>query len=149
MYGLHLCVARISCRYTCIHALVRDIVVLESMIKIGAVSFKSFVPGVMRSMRVSKFHQSVCALEANRKVFFDIDIAGKNAGRIVFDLYTDITPKTAENFRALCTGEKGFGFKGNRFHRIIPKFMCQGGDITVRITKISYLNLLSGATLAR
>jgi len=71
---------------------------------------------------------------SNPKVFFDVNIGGNKAGRITFELFADVTPKTAENFRTLCVGTtingKAAGYKGSGFHRVIPEFMIQGGDFT-------------------
>ncbi|XP_054994029.1 E3 SUMO-protein ligase RanBP2 isoform X1 [Sorex araneus] len=68
--------------------------------------------------------------ETNPVVFFDVCADDEPLGRITMELLSNIVPQTAENFRALCTGEKGFGFKNSIFHRVVPDFVCQGGDIT-------------------
>ncbi|XP_042618638.1 peptidyl-prolyl cis-trans isomerase-like [Cyprinus carpio] len=68
---------------------------------------------------------------ARPRVFFDITANGSPLGRVIIELRADVVPRTAENFRQLCTGQPGFGYKGSTFHRVIPQFMCQGGDFTM------------------
>jgi len=89
--------------------------------------------------RTIRQHKRYCKTKIPRtKVFFDITLDNKDSGRITFELFNDIVPKTAENFRALCTGEKGLSpiskvplhYLKSSFHRIIPQFMLQGGDFT-------------------
>ncbi|KIY52500.1 hypothetical protein FISHEDRAFT_55992 [Fistulina hepatica ATCC 64428] len=70
------------------------------------------------------------SVKPSSNVFFEVAINSNPAGRIVFKLYDDVVPRTARNFRELCTGQHGFGYAGSTFHRVIPQFMLQGGDFT-------------------
>ncbi|XP_053160760.1 E3 SUMO-protein ligase RanBP2-like isoform X1 [Hemicordylus capensis] len=97
-------------------------------------SFKRRFEECQQSLsELQRGHRSLAAElsnETNPVVYLEVSADDEHLGRITIELFSNIVPQTAENFRALCTGEKGFGFRNSIFHRIIPDFMCQGGDIT-------------------
>nr|XP_014351246.1 PREDICTED: E3 SUMO-protein ligase RanBP2 [Latimeria chalumnae] len=99
-----------------------------------AESFKKKFEECQKTMSQGEVEQISKAMEfskeTNAVVYFDASADGETLGRITMELFSDIVPRTAENFRVLCTGEAGFGFKKSIFHRVIPEFVCQGGDIT-------------------
>ena len=105
----------------------RILLVIAAALFTGTVSAEDQKVSPADAAKTEKSEESKMDLP---RVFFDIEADGEKVGRMIMELRPDVVPKTAENFRALCTGEKGYGYKGSTFHRVIPGFMCQGGDFT-------------------
>ena len=85
--------------------------------------------GKIPSCWVTQWRQQILSGKKKRsKVYLELTADGEDLGRVEIELFDDVVPRTAENFRQLCTGEPGFGYKGSKIHRVIPNFMLQGGD---------------------
>jgi hypothetical protein len=104
---------------------------------------KKFEECQQNIIKLQNGHTSLAAelsKDTNPVVFFDVCADGEPLGRIIMELFSNIVPQTAENFRALCTGEKGFGFKNSIFHRVVPDFICQV-SVTIHTSWLYLLKL--------